>query len=130
MNGEFFYYAFQVCNGFYYFSGRIGFISYSVWESQKLAMQDPQKRFLILIPAHNEEAVIGSLVKNLMKLDYPKELYDVAVIADNCTDRTAEISRSLGAKVIEHTSKPGELKVKPYGIKYALEVIGDDLTKI
>ncbi|MEO2074243.1 MAG: glycosyltransferase family 2 protein [Bacillus sp. (in: firmicutes)] len=98
-------------------------------KAKKLKDKTPQKRFLLLVPAHNEEKVIGNLVENLLNLDYPKELYDVVVIADNCTDNTAKISRELGAGVIEHTSKPGELKGKPYGIKYALDVIGDDLTK-
>lgn len=98
-------------------------------KAKKLNSKLPEKRFLILVPAHNEEKVIGSLVENLLNLEYPKELYDVVVIADNCTDNTAEISRKLGAGVIEHFSKPGELKGKPYGIKYALDVIGDDLTK-
>lgn len=96
--------------------------------AKKLRDKIPQKRFLLLVPAHNEEKVIGSLVENLLNLDYPRELYDVIVIADNCTDDTAKISRELGADdVIEHTSMPGELKGKPYGIKYAFDVLGDDL---
>lgn len=81
----------------------------------------PEKKFLILAPAHNEENVIGSLVQNLKELDYPKELYEVVVIADNCSDRTAEISLSYGAMVLEHFYKLGEPKGKPYAIKYALE---------
>ncbi|WP_078543541.1 glycosyltransferase family 2 protein [Litchfieldia alkalitelluris] len=89
----------------------------------------PSKRFLILVPAHNEEKVVGNLVRNLKDLDYPDELYDVVVIADNCTDKTAEIAKELGAIALEHTSKPGELRGKPYGIKYAVDQIGDDLTK-
>ncbi|HYK72588.1 MAG TPA: glycosyltransferase family 2 protein [Pseudoneobacillus sp.] len=97
-------------------------------KAKKLPDQAPQKRFLILVPAHNEEKVIDKLVQNLLNLDYPKELYNVTVIADNCNDNTAKITRELGANVIEHTSKPGEPKGKPYGIKYALDVIGDDLT--
>ncbi|WAA13330.1 glycosyltransferase family 2 protein [Fervidibacillus halotolerans] len=97
--------------------------------AKRLPSYPAEKRFLILVPAHNEEKVIGNLVENLMNLDYPKDLYDVVVIADNCTDKTAEISQSLGAKVIVHESLPGELRGKPYGIKYALDIIGDDLTK-
>jgi cellulose synthase/poly-beta-1,6-N-acetylglucosamine synthase-like glycosyltransferase len=58
----------------------------------KIREKIPQKRFVILIPAHNEEKVVGNLVENLLHLDYPKELYDVFVIADNCTDNTARIS--------------------------------------
>lgn len=89
----------------------------------------PKKRFLIMVPAHNEEVVIGQLVDNLKNLDYPDELYEVCVIADNCTDKTAEISRSLGAVVVEHTSAPGEPKGKPFGIKYAVDQYGDRLEK-
>lgn len=89
----------------------------------------PKKRFLIMVPAHNEEAVVGQLVDNLMKLDYPKDLYEVCVIADNCTDSTADIARSKGAIVVENTSLPGELKGKPYGIKFAVGQYGDRIEK-
>ncbi|GGE73633.1 glycosyltransferase family 2 protein [Priestia taiwanensis] len=88
---------------------------------------NPQKRFLIMIPAHNEENVIGQLVKNCQQLEYPKELYDICVIADNCTDDTSSIARELGAHVIEHTSPKDEPKGKPYGIRYATEQYGDRL---
>lgn len=90
-------------------------------KARKLRNKLPEKKFVILIPAHNEEAVIGDLVANLNQMEYPKELYDVCVIADNSNDRTAEIGRSLGAIVLEHTSLPGEEKGKPYAIKYALD---------
>ena len=63
-----------------------------------------------MIPAHNEEAVIGHLVENLHNMDYPKELYEVCVIADGCKDTTSEIAGKLGATVIEHTYLPGEQK--------------------
>ncbi|MDR0372734.1 MAG: glycosyltransferase family 2 protein [Nitrososphaerota archaeon] len=89
--------------------------------------REAQKRFLLLIPAHNEEKVIGNLVENLMQLDYPRPLYKVLVIADNSTDKTADIARNLGAEVLEHTSLPGEKKGKPHAIKYALDEIDDQL---
>lgn len=60
---------------------------------------EPVKRFAVVIAAHNEAAVIQPLLDNLQRLDYPRHLYDVYVIADNCTDRTAEIARSHGAIV-------------------------------
>lgn len=62
---------------------------------------EPKNKFAIIIPAHNEEVVIGSLVDNLMNLDYPKELYNVFVIADNSSDSTAEVAREHGAIVYE-----------------------------
>ena len=105
----------------------IGFFGFGKPKKQK--EHAPEKRFLILVPAHNEEKVISQLVENLSNLKYPKHLYEVCVIADNCTDQTASISRALGAKVLEHTSEPGEPKGKPYGIKYAVDQYGDRLTK-
>src|SRR5579884_2599725 len=60
------------------------------------ALASPQFHFAILIPAHNEEVMLGNLLENLFALDYPKEFYSVYVIADNCTDRTAELARTTG----------------------------------
>jgi len=97
-------------------------------KAKKIEMQTPSKRFLIMIPSHNEEAVIGNLVSNLKELDYPNELYEICVIADNCNDDTAKIARKKGAKVIEHFYLPGEPKGKPYGIKYAVDQYGNRIT--
>lgn len=70
----------------------------------------PKNSFAVIVPAHNEELVVGSLVDNLMKLDYPHELFDVFVIADNSTDSTAETARQHGAIVYERfdTSQRGK----------------------
>lgn len=43
---------------------------------------DPQMRFLVLVPAHNEKKVIGDIIGNLNEMDYPRELYDFYIIAD------------------------------------------------
>jgi len=88
----------------------------------------PKHKFLVFVPAHNEETVVGQIINNLLnEVNYPQELLDVYVIADNCTDNTAAIARARGAKVIEHFSAADEPKGKPYGIKYALAEIGDAL---
>lgn len=79
----------------------------------------PQKSFAILVAAHNEEKVVGALVDNLKRLDYPKELYDVFVICDNCTDRTAEIVRSHGVHACERRNN--QLKGKGYAIEWMLK---------
>ncbi len=47
---------------------------------------------------------LRSLIENLKNLNYPKELYDIFVICDNCTDRTADICRSLGVQACERTN--------------------------
>ncbi len=85
---------------------------------------DPASRFLILVPAHNEERVIGDIVRNLRELDYPRELYDYYVIADNCTDGTAAAARAAGAKVIEtRKESPDAPTGKPIALRKALEIL-------
>lgn len=81
---------------------------------------NPRHRFAFLVPAHNEEAVIGPLLDSVAKQEYPKELFHVYVAADRCTDRTAEVARSKGATVIERwEGRSG----KTWNLRYALERI-------
>ena len=56
-------------------------------------------RFIIIIPAHDEEQLLPKTLDNLACLDYPRSLYTIHVIADNCSDRTAEVAGSRGAVV-------------------------------
>ena len=63
-----------------------------------------ENRFLhicVLIPAHNEEEGIIRTIESVRACDYPVNLFTVYVIADNCTDRTAEKARSAGALTFE-----------------------------
>lgn len=57
--------------------------------------------FALIVAAHNEELVIGNMIDSLKNLNYPRDAYDIFVIADNCTDRTAQIAREHGANVYE-----------------------------
>jgi 1,2-diacylglycerol 3-beta-glucosyltransferase len=59
----------------------------------------PRKRFAIIVPAHNEELLIGDLLESLSRQAYPSSHYTVHVIADNCTDATAEVAQRHGATV-------------------------------
>lgn len=87
---------------------------------------EPESRFLVLVPAHNEERVIGDIIENLQQMDYPRELYDFYIIADNCTDNTAEVARKAGAKVIvTQKDGPDAPTGKPIALKKALEYVGD-----
>lgn len=61
--------------------------------------------FAVLIAARNEQAVIAEPIDSLRQQSYPAELIDIYVVADNCTDRTAEISRQHGATVFERVNK-------------------------
>lgn len=64
-------------------------------------LEEKQYRFAVIICARNEEMVIGSLVDSLMQQEYPQEKFRVIVVADNCTDATAEEARRHGAMVYE-----------------------------
>ena len=65
----------------------------------------PQSRFAVIVPAHNEAPVLGKLIENLLELDYPHQLYDIYIIADNCTDHTAAVARSHGVRVWERFNR-------------------------
>jgi cellulose synthase/poly-beta-1,6-N-acetylglucosamine synthase-like glycosyltransferase len=60
----------------------------------------PTSRLVVLVPAHNEADYIGRCLETLHSQDYPRDLFEVAVIADNCTDATASIAASMGARVL------------------------------
>ncbi len=60
----------------------------------------PKNRFLILIPAHNEEMLLGEVLRGLKRTSYPDSHYEIVVIADNCEDRTAFIASSAHASVL------------------------------
>ncbi|MEI9953270.1 MAG: glycosyltransferase [Pseudomonadota bacterium] len=60
-----------------------------------------ERRFRFIVPAHNESAGIAATVQSLLSVDYPRALFDVLVVADNCQDDTAEQARRAGAVVLE-----------------------------
>lgn len=95
-----------------------------------LALKDkphaPRKlhRFAILICARNEQTVIADLLRSIRSQTYPQTLLEVFVMADNCTDRTAEIARMCGATVYERENR--ELVGKGYALEALLGHIRTD----
>ena len=87
--------------GAYYFT-----VSLFAWfkRRERPILTDKTHTFALVVAAHNEEAVIENMVESLKRLNYPKESYDIFVIADNCTDPTAELARKAGANVYERES--------------------------
>ncbi len=72
----------------------------------------PERLLRVVIPAHNEEGVIGELVSDLRRQEYPSPSYRIWVLADRCEDRTAELAERAGASVAERSLGPdgkGEL---------------------
>ncbi|MDU2183794.1 MAG: glycosyltransferase family 2 protein, partial [Negativicoccus succinicivorans] len=76
-----------------------------MFRKKEVKILTPKNRFAIIVAAHNEEQVLGALIDNLFMLKYPRELYDVYVVADNCTDGTAQLARDHGAIVYERFNK-------------------------
>jgi 1,2-diacylglycerol 3-beta-glucosyltransferase len=76
-----------------------------------------QVRFDVIVPAHNEAALIERTVANLLQLDWPKDSFRVIVVADNCTDDTTALARAAGAHVIER--RHDRLRGKGYALEFA-----------
>ena len=79
----------------------------------------PRTRFLVVIPAHDEEDGIAETVRSCRSVEYPGQLFQVLVVADNCTDRTAAIARREGATVLER--RDPLKKSKGYAIEYVID---------
>lgn len=88
----------------------------------------------VVIPAHDEESVIGELVSDLRRQDYPSSCYRIWVLADRCGDRTAEVAEAAGARVWERVTGPDgkgallnwHLSAHPLGRREALVVLDAD----
>lgn len=95
-------------------------LSFWGWKiRERRCVHPPVKSFAVLVAAHNEERVIGALIENLKALDYPRELYDIFVICDNCTDSTADVVREHGVyAMVRHNPK---LRGKGYAIEWMLK---------
>jgi 1,2-diacylglycerol 3-beta-glucosyltransferase len=77
---------------------------------------DQSTTFDILVPAHNESAGIGKTVTSLLAMEYPSAMYRILVIADNCTDDTAERAQAAGAMVLERHNH--QLRGKGYALAH------------
>ena len=75
-------------------------------------------RFLVLIPAHDEEILIEACLESLTSLRYPGDRVETLVVADNCTDATADRVRAHGVRCLERTD-PLQ-RGKPWAVAWAL----------
>ena len=92
-----------------------------LFKPHKLPEDVPLKRYAALICARNEENVIGEVIDSLKKQNYPADLLDIYVLADNCTDHTAAKAESHGATVFKRNNPT--LVGKGYGLDYLLRQI-------
>lgn len=76
-----------------------------IWRRAHYAPAAPTTRFAVLIAARNEAAVIGNLVDSLFAQNYPRDLYEVIVAPNNCTDDTEAVARAHGARIFRPQGK-------------------------
>jgi cellulose synthase/poly-beta-1,6-N-acetylglucosamine synthase-like glycosyltransferase len=81
-------------------------------------------RFDVIVPAHNEADGIARTVASVLALDWPSERFRLLVVADNCSDNTAEIARAAGATVLERTDP--DRRGKGYALAYAFATSAAD----
>lgn len=103
------------------FSYQVVYLALSLVQPPRRFRESLPNRYCILIAARNEEAVLPHLLESIRSQDYPAELIDTYVIADNCTDRTAAVAAAGGACVHQrfNTRQVG----KGYALHYLLEQI-------
>jgi len=92
---------------------------FGIYKKNENKILTPKNTFAIIIAAHNEQQVIGQLIENLRVLNYPRELYDMYVVADNCKDKTANIAKNAGAIVFERFNL--EHRGKGYAMEWMFE---------
>jgi cellulose synthase/poly-beta-1,6-N-acetylglucosamine synthase-like glycosyltransferase len=78
-------------------------------------------RFSVIVPAHDEEAGIAETVRNLRALDWPRERFQVIVVADNCSDGTAFRAAVAGARVLVRNDR--ERRGKGYALAHAFDAV-------
>ena len=101
-------------------AAHLGLLTAASWFYRASRSADPpQIRFLVLVPAHNEESVIGDALATIMANRRPRD--QVLVVADRCSDTTAQIARTQGALVLERGAdeKPGRAAARQAGLEYA-----------
>ena len=79
------------------------------------------RRFAVLVPAHDEEMLIGDLIRSIRAADYPQREIEIVVVADNCTDHTVERARELGA--VTHERNAPNDRGKGQALRWGLERI-------
>jgi cellulose synthase/poly-beta-1,6-N-acetylglucosamine synthase-like glycosyltransferase len=104
--------------GYFY---QIVYMVVGLLKEPKLYEETKKHRYGVLISARNESAVIAQLIESIKHQKYPQELIDVFVVADNCTDNTADVARAAGAIVFERFNK--EYVGKGYALNYLLNEI-------
>jgi cellulose synthase/poly-beta-1,6-N-acetylglucosamine synthase-like glycosyltransferase len=98
---------------------------FSVRRHHPVTLAIPSNRFIIVVAARNESLVIGNLIDSLMHQNYPRNLFDVVVVPNNCADDTAEVALRHGAKILPCTVP---VKTKGQVLAFAFDHMPSDLS--
>jgi cellulose synthase/poly-beta-1,6-N-acetylglucosamine synthase-like glycosyltransferase len=77
----------------------------------------PLPSLSLIVAAHDEESVIAAKVVNALALDYPRELLEVIVTCDGCTDATAEHAREVGADLVLELARGGKIRAQDAAVE-------------
>ncbi len=124
--------ALWLTRAFAVLSAVIGFFYINKWvyailghfTTRKYPKAQRLHKYAVLIAARNEQAVLGNLIASIQGQDYPQELVDIFVVADNCTDQTATIATHAGAICYER--KDADRRSKGYALQFLVERIRRD----
>jgi 1,2-diacylglycerol 3-beta-glucosyltransferase len=94
----------------------------ALFYSDPVGTESSTTRVVVLVPAHDEAAGISRCVRSLCDQSYPRDLYQIAVIADNCTDDTALIARKSGADHVMMRHAP-DARGKGQALRWALDQV-------
>ncbi len=100
------------------------YVLVGLFKKSKTFSAETNHRYAVVISARNEGDVIGNLISSLQAQTYPEDLVDIFVVADNCSDNTAEVARCAGAMVYERFNK--ELVGKGYALDWLFNIIKDE----
>lgn len=114
------YYSLLIINIIYAVHFALPFVI-GLWKKNKVTIEtDKQCQFAILIPARNEEIVIGNLIDSLKQQNYPIENYQIYVLINHCTDHTKQIAIEKGVNIIDC---PNTVKSKGDVLSHAFQVL-------
>lgn len=89
----------------------------------KLQKQKKQSKFAVLIPGYKEDNVICEVAEQALKQDYPKELFDIVIIADSFLPETLTKLKKMPIILVEVVF---EKSTKSKALNKAMDVLGDN----
>lgn len=108
---------FLICMFFYLF---LSFVGILISNEEDFSI-NLDKRFAVVVPAHNEEKVIANIIESLLKQNYPKNNYDIYVVCDHCNDATFDIAKRYDVNVLLHCNNSPSNKAK--ALNFAIDFI-------